>query len=136
MGDFMNKVQMIFNTFGSLVLSSFSYLMGGVDKSLEILLIIIAIDYITGVCKAMIKREVSSVIGIKGIIKKFGYLLVVALSVLLDKIVGDGSAIRILVIYFFIANEGISILENWSEMGLPLPKKIFDILEQLKNDDK
>lgn len=128
----MNKVQMVFNVVGSLILSSFSYFMGGIDKSLIMLITIIAIDYITGICKAIIKKEVNSIIGIKGIIKKFGYLMIVALAVLLDKIIGDTSGIRILVIYFFIANEGISILENWSEMGLPLPKKIFQVLEQLK----
>ena len=57
------------------------------------------------------------------------------LSVVMDKIVGDTGAIRTMVIYFFVANDGISILENWGEMGLPLPQKIFNVLEQLKNDN-
>ena len=56
------------------------------------------------------------------------------LSVVMDKIAGDTGAIRNMVIYFFVANDGISILENWGDMGLPLPQKIFDVLEQLKND--
>lgn len=97
------------------------------------LLIIMAIDYITGICKAIINKKLNSILGIRGIIKKFGYLLIVALSVLIDKILGDADAIRMLIIYFFIANEGISILENWSEMGLPLPKKLKQFFEQLKN---
>lgn len=79
--------------------------------------------------------KINSIIGIKGIIKKVGYLLIVALSVIADKLVGDSGAIRILVIYFFIANEGISILENWGSMGLPLPKKILEVFEQLKEKE-
>ena len=67
--------------------------------------------------------------------KKVGYLIVVAVAVEIDRIIGNTGAIRSLVIYFFVANEGISILENWGNMGLPLPQKIFDTLEQLKNDN-
>lgn len=129
----MNKMQVIISLVGGFITSSFSYLLGSIDKLIIMLLIIMAIDYITGICKAIINRKLNSIIGIKGIIKKFGYLLIVALSVLIDKILGDADAIRMLVIYFFIANEGISILENWSEMGLPLPKKLKQIFEQLKN---
>lgn len=106
-----------------------------IDKLIVILLIIIVIDYITGICKAIINKRISSVVGIKGIIKKFGYLLIVALAVLIDKIIGDTSVIRFLVIYFFIANEGISILENWGQMGLPLPNKLKQIFEQLKDEN-
>ena len=58
-----------------------------------------------------------------------------AVAVILDRIMGDTGAIRTLVIYFFIANDGISILENWGGMGLPLPQKMFDVLEQLKDDN-
>lgn len=94
----------------------------------------VALDYITGVLKAIHNKKVNSLIGLKGIIKKFGYLIVVGVAVVLDRITGDTGAIRTLVIYFFIANDGISILENWGGMGLPLPQKIFDVLEQLKNE--
>ena len=94
----------------------------------------IVLDYITGVCKAIHNKKLNSLIGAKGIVKKVGYLIIVAMSVLLDKTVGDTGAIRSIVIYFFVANEGISILENWSAMGLPLPKKIFEVLEQIKNE--
>jgi len=79
-------------------------------------------------------KKVNSSIGAKGIIKKVGYLIIVAMSVLLDQTMGNTGAIRSIVIYFFVANEGISILENWGSMGLPLPKKIFDVLEQIKNE--
>ena len=109
--------------------------MGSIDNLLIMLLIIMAIDYLTGVCKAIVNKKLNSIIGAKGIIKKVGYLLVIALSVLIDKILGDAGAIRILVIYFFIANEGISILENWGQMGLPLPKRLKQCFLQLKNEE-
>lgn len=129
----MNKMNVIFLD-SSLIVSSISYLLGGIDNLLLMLLIIMAIDYITGICKAIISKKINSIVGMKGIVKKFGYLLIVVLSVLIDKIIGDTSAIRVLVIYFFIANEGISILENWALMGLPLPNKLKQIFEQLKNE--
>ena len=83
----------------------------------------------SGVCSRSIDFEVE-----KGIVKKVGYLIIVAVSVLLDEVVGNTGAIRNLVIYFFVANEGISILENWGAMGLPLPKKVFEVLEQIKTE--
>lgn len=129
----MNKMNVIFLDC-SLIVSSISYLLGGIDNLLIMLLIIMAIDYITGICKAIISKKINSIVGVKGIVKKFGYLLIVVLAVLIDKIIGDTSAIRVLVIYFFIANEGISILENWALMGLPLPNKLKQIFEQLKNE--
>lgn len=92
-------------------------------------------DYLTGVCKAIYNKKINSTVGLKGIMKKVGYLIVVAVAVEIDRIIGNTGAIRSLVIYFFVANEGISILENWGNMGLPLPQKIFDTLEQLKNDN-
>lgn len=111
------------------------YFLGGWDIALQILLIVIVLDYITGVCKAIYNRKMNSKVGAKGIIKKLGYLIVVAVSVELDRITGNTGAMRTLVIYFFVANEGISILENWGGMGLPLPQKLTDTLEQLKNDN-
>lgn len=104
------------------------------NTSFIVLLIIMALDYITGVCKAIFKKKLSSIIGIKGIIKKIGCILIVVLSVLLDKITGDTNALKLIVIYFFIANEAISILENWASMGLPLPKKIYSVLSDLKDE--
>ena len=111
------------------------YFLGGWDIALQTLLIVIVVDYITGVFKAIYNRKINSSVGLKGIIKKIGYLIIVAVAVILDKIAGNTGAIRTLVIYFFVANEGISILENWGGMGLPLPQKLIDTLEQLKNDN-
>lgn len=111
------------------------YFLGGWDIALQILITVIILDYVTGVFKAVYNKEINSSVGLKGIIKKLGYLIVVAVAVILDKVTGNTGAIRTLVIYFFVANEGISILENWGGMGLPMPQKIFDVLEQLKNDN-
>lgn len=111
------------------------YFFGGWDIAIQMLLIIIVLDYITGICKAIYNKKVNSSIGLKGIVKKVGYLVIVGVAAMLDRIVGDTGAIRSLVIYFFVANEGISILENWGGMGLPLPQKIIDTLEQLKNNN-
>jgi len=125
----------VYNFFTSTVLTTVLYFLGGWDMALKTLLIIIALDYLTGVCDAIANKKINSKIGAKGIIKKVGYLIIVAVSVQLDQIVGDTGAIRNLVIYFFVANEGISILENWGSMGLPLPEKVMEVLEQLKKDN-
>lgn len=132
----MNLTKVDLSAVGGVLLTGISYLLGGLDVALKTLLIVMAIDYVSGVLKAIYNKKIDSKIGVKGIIKKVGYLLIVALAVLLDKLIGDSGAIRTLVIYFFVANEGISIVENWGAMGLPLPKKIIDVLEQLKKENE
>ena len=126
----MNKT---LQTVISSILSILIYLFGGFDSLILSLIIAMVIDYITGVCKGIYHKKLNSTIGLKGILKKIGYLLIVILATLFDNIIHDESmAIRALVIYFFISNEAISILENWGSLGLPLPKKIFDVFEKLK----
>ena len=125
----------IFNFITGTLLTTVVYFLGGLDVALKTLLIFILLDYVTGVCEAISNKKLNSIIGAKGIIKKIGYLIIVALAVQLDTITGDTGAIRTLVIYFFVANEGISVLENWGSMGLPLPKKVIDVLEQLKKEN-
>lgn len=125
----------IINFVTSTLLTTVVYFLGGLDIALKTLLIFMLLDYITGICKAIVNKKINSIIGIKGIIKKIGYLVVVALSVQLDNITGGTGALRTLVIYFFVANEGISVLENWGSIGLPLPKKIMETLEQLKKEN-
>lgn len=121
----------------SSVISIFTFLIGGLDSLFITLLILIGIDYITGICKGIYKRKLSSKISIKGIIKKFGYICIIMLASLIDYLINDENlALRTLMIYFFIANEGISILENWSSMGLPLPKKIFTFFEKIKENEQ
>ena len=109
-----------------------TYFLGGWDMALEILLWMIVLDYLTGVFKAIFNKKLNSEVGIKGVIKKVGYLVIVAVSVMLDRIIGDTGAIRNIVIFFFVANEGISLVENWVAMGLPMPQVIIDTLEQIK----
>ena len=119
----------------NLIGSIFIFLVGGLDNLFITLIVLIVIDYLTGVIKAIIDKNLSSKIGIKGILKKFGYIFVVMVSVLFDYMVGDKqSAIRTLTIYFIISNEAISILENWAKIGLPLPKKLILVFKELKND--
>lgn len=118
-----------------IILSFLTFIFGGLDSLLSTLIILMIIDYITGICKGIYKQELNSKFGIKGIIKKFGYLIIVVIATLFDKVVGDKAmAIRTLMLYFFIANEAISILENWASMELPLPKKIFEVFEKLKEN--
>lgn len=125
----------IYNFFTSTFLTTVVYYLGGLDAALKTLLVLMVLDYITGLCKAIVNKEINSIIGAKGIIKKVGYLVIVAVLVLLDEIVGNTGAIRNLVVYFFVANEGISILENWGKIGLPLPPKVLEVLEQIKSDN-
>lgn len=116
----------------SVILTTTIYYLGGLDIALKSLLIMIIIDYLTGLLSAIYNKKVNSKIGFKGIIKKVSYLFIIALSVIIDNVLGQTGTIRTLVIYFFVANDGISILENVAEMGVPLPQKLIDTLEQLK----
>lgn len=119
----------------SVILTFLIYLLGGLDIALKSLLIVIVIDYVTGILSAIYNKQINSKVGFKGILKKFSYLLIIALSVIVDNILGQSGTIRTLVIYFFVANDGISILENVAEMNIPLPPKLLETLEQLKKGD-
>lgn len=125
-------MRQLFNDIFSVILTTFVYLMGGFDIALQSLIIVIVIDYLTGIASAVYNKELSSKVGFKGIIKKFCYLLVVGLSVVIDNLTGQSGIIRSLVIYFFVANDGISIIENMAEMNVKLPKKLIDSLEQIR----
>lgn len=120
------------NNVTSVLLTTIIYLLGGMDIALKSLIIIMMIDYITGIASAIYNKKLSSKIGFKGIIKKFSYLCIVALSVVIDNLIGQNGVIRTLVIYFFVANDGLSIIENMAEMDIKLPKKLIDSLEQIK----
>ena len=108
------------------------YILGGFDIALKSLIVVIVIDYITGIASAFYNKKLSSEVGFRGIIKKFCYLCIVALSVVIDNLIGQQGVIRTLVIYFFVANDGLSIIENMSEMGVKLPQKLKDSLEKIK----
>lgn len=123
----------LFNFMTGTLLTTVVYFLGGLDIALETLLIMIVLDYFTGLLKAIHNKKLNSEVGLKGIVKKVGYLVIVAVCVLLDRVIGDTGAIRNIVIFFFVANEGLSLVENWVAMGLPLPNIIKETLEQIKN---
>ena len=122
----------LINDIASVILTTFVYLVGGFDIALTSLITVMVIDYLTGIASAIYNKELSSKIGLKGILKKFCYLLVVALSVVIDNLLGQSGLIRSLVIYFFVANDGLSIIENMAEMNVKLPQKLIDALEQIR----
>ena len=123
-------IEIGFASFGTLLL----YLFGGWDIALQCLVTAIVLDYISGLIKAYNTKTLSSKIGIKGLLKKVGILCVVILSVLLDRISGETGVIRTMVIYYFVANEGLSVLENLTEAGLPIPQFIKNALLNLQQD--
>lgn len=112
------------------------YLLGGLDIAMTCLLIAIILDYVSGMLKAFITKQVSSRVGFKGILKKVSILLVVMLAVLIDRVTGETGAIRTLVVYYFVANEGLSVLENLGQAGVPIPQSIKKALKALKKESK
>lgn len=127
-------MKIFFNNAVSIVVTTLVYLLGGFDIALMCLLIVIVLDYITGVLSAIYNKKLNSKIGIKGIVKKIAYLCLVALAVVIDKITGATGIIRTLVIYFLVSNDGISILENLVKMDIKVPKKVRESLEQIGKD--
>ena len=117
------------------IYNGISYLLGGIDTPIIVLLISMLYVYITGWCKVLFCHKLNKIVGLKGIIRNIGYLMIISLAVLLDKVLGSEEAIRIIVIYFFIAHEGMIILKNWCKMGLPLPQKIYNTLESLIGEE-
>ncbi len=113
------------------------FLIGEFDGLYKALLALIIADYITGVIVAVVKKQLSSEVGAKGIAKKILMLIVVAVANVLDvQIIGGGAGLRNITIIFYAANEVISLLENTGKLGLPYPPKLLDVLEQLKNKEK
>ena len=130
----MKNIIMSPHTISNFLFSLLVYLIGGLDNLIITLLIFMLLDYSTGILKAIYKKELNSKIILKGIIKKIGYIFVIITATLFDYIINkDEMPIRNLTLYFFIANEAISILENWAILGLPLPKKLSEVFEQIKN---
>lgn len=130
MKEIWNWIQVIFAAIGG----SLGYFFGGWDGFLYALLTFVAIDYITGLMCAVLDKKLSSEVGFRGIFKKVLIFSLVAIGHIIDKnVIGDGSVIRTAVIFFYLSNEGISILENAVHIGLPVPQKLKDILEQLHN---
>lgn len=114
--------------------SSLTYVFGCWDEPLKILIILMIIDYTTGVMSGCINKKLNSNVGFNGILRKATILLVLIVSVLLDRLLNQGTWVfRTVVAYFYVANESLSILENCGKCGVPLPKKLLKALEQLKD---
>lgn len=112
------------------------WFLGGWDGFLYALVAFIVIDYLTGLMAAAIERKVSSEVGFRGIFKKVLIFMLVGIGSILDRqVIGDGSVLRTAVIFFYLSNEGISIIENAGKIGLPIPQKLRDVLAQLKNKE-
>lgn len=114
----------------------FIFIFGEFDISLQCIVIAIVLDYISGLIKAFCTKTLSSKIGIQGLLKKVGILCIVALATIIDHVTGESGAIRTLVIYYFVANEGLSVLENLAQAGLPIPQTIKKALKALKKEAK
>ena len=130
MKELWNTMQIILAAVGGWL----GYFLGGCDGLVYALILFVAADYITGVMCAAVDKRLSSEIGFKGICKKVLILVLVGLANILDvQIIGTGSVLRTAVIFFYISNEGVSLLENAAHLGLPVPEKLKDILQQLHN---
>ncbi|MFQ7842274.1 MAG: holin family protein [Thomasclavelia spiroformis] len=132
----MTKMK-IFDSVVAIIATFFTYLFGGWDVALSILITFMILDYITGVIWAYIQKNLNSEVGFKGLVKKCTILIVLIVGSMLDRLLNSGEWVfRTLVAYFYIANEGISLLENISNLGVPIPAKIKDALEQLNNKEE
>lgn len=128
MKELWNTMQIILATVGGWL----GYFLGGCDGLVYALILFVAADYVTGVMCAVVDKRLSSEIGFKGICKKVLIFVLVGLANILDvQIIGTGSVLRTAVIFFYISNEGVSLLENAAHLGLPVPEKLKDILQQL-----
>lgn len=128
MKEFWNTIQFIFTGIGGWI----GYFLGGCDGLLYALITFVVIDYITGVMCAINDKKLSSAVGFKGICRKVLIFLLVGIAQILDvNVIGTGSVLRTAIIFFYISNEGVSLLENAAHLGLLIPEKIKDVLEQL-----
>lgn len=128
MKEFWNMIQLAFAGVGGW----FGYFLGGCDGLILALLAFVVIDYITGVMCAIADKKLSSAVGFKGICRKVLIFLLVGIANILDvQVIGTGSVLRTAVIFFYISNEEVSLLENAGHLGLPIPVKIKAVLEQL-----
>ena len=128
MKEFWNTIQLIFTAIGGWL----GYFLGGCDGLLYALIAFVVIDYITGVMCAINDKTLSSEVGFRGICRKVLIFLLVGIANILDvQVIGTGSVLRTAVIFFYISNVGVSLLENAAHLGLPVPEKIKTVLEQL-----
>lgn len=132
MKEFWNVIQLVFTTLGGWL----GWYLGGVDGPLYALIAFVVVDYITGVMCAINDKNLSSSVGFRGICRKVLIFTLVGIANILDtQVIGNGSVLRTAVIFFYISNEGISLLENSAHLGLPIPEKLKEVLEYLHDRD-
>lgn len=128
----LNNTQLIFTAIGGYI----GWFLGGFDGFLYALITFVIVDYITGIMVAIIEKKLSSEVGSRGIFKKVLIFSLVGIGNIIDDyVIQNGSAIRTAVIFFYLSNEGISILENTAKIGLPIPKKLKEVLKQLNKEE-
>ena len=133
MKDVWNVAQVVFAAVGG----GIGWFFGELDGFFYALLAFVVIDYLTGVMCAIADRSLSSEVGFRGIFRKVLIFVMVGAGHILDaQVVGSGDALRTAVIFFYISNEGVSLLENAAHIGLPVPEKLKDVLAQLHDREK
>lgn len=131
MKNFIEAAQYAFAALGG----ALGAVMGGFDGFLYALVVFVVVDYITGLMAAAVEKKLSSEVGFKGIFRKVIIFSLVAVGHIVDSyVIGQGSVLRTAVIFFYLSNEGISILENAARTGLPIPEKLKGVLEQLREE--
>ena len=127
----------IFKNILAWICTIISFLFGDMEGLMVALVALIILDYISGVIAAAVEKRLSSEVGAKGIAKKIFMLLIVALANIVDiNVIGDGHVLKTVTVVFYICNECISLIENAGRIGVPVPKKLLDVLEQLRDRDK
>jgi toxin secretion/phage lysis holin len=133
----MENITKSFNSLVVVIATGLIYMLGGWDISIGVLVVFIVFDYVSGILKAIINKELSSAIGYQGIAKKVYIMVLVGVGYGVDRLIGNDTLIfRTMVCYFYIANEGISILENASVLDLPVPTQLKEKLSQLKGENE
>ena len=133
----MDKTLESFKYFVAMIATCITWLFGAWDTAIVVLVAFMVIDYVTGLIKGWYKKELSSDVGLKGIARKFLIILVLIVAVMLDRLLNTGTWVfRTLACYFYIANEGISILENVVILGLPIPEQLKNALIQIQDKSK
>lgn len=117
----------------STILTTLIFIFGGWDIALQCLITVMVLDYLTGIAKSYVSGKLNSNKGLKGIVKKLSILCLVAVAEIVDKISGNTGLIRTFIIYYLVANEGLSILENLGAMDIIVPDFLKKKLEQLRD---
>lgn len=131
-----NEKMKVFDSVVAVIATFFTWMFGTWDAAIAILIVFMVLDYLTGVIVAYQNKTLNSEVGFKGLIKKCMILVVLIIAVMLDRLLNTGTWVfRTLVCYFYIANEGISLLENVSNLGVAIPDKLKDALVQLNKEE-